>query len=100
MLVRFNLNLGQWVTLTGGQFFAAFRLVVHTQEGEGVDRGLAFVQGEFVFTSFLCLLCGSCFLALFLVLAFTLMCVWVGWTLDGYLALDVNLLAFVLGGFL
>ena len=67
----------------GGQFFAAFRLVVHTQEGECVERRLAFVQGEFVFTSFLCLLCGSRFLTLSLVLAFTLMYVWVCWTLDG-----------------
>ncbi|KIK28288.1 hypothetical protein PISMIDRAFT_7759 [Pisolithus microcarpus 441] len=31
-------------TLTGGQFFAALRLVIHTQSGKGVDRSLAFVQ--------------------------------------------------------
>ncbi|KAI6025558.1 hypothetical protein EDC04DRAFT_2722199 [Pisolithus marmoratus] len=33
-------------TLTGGQFFAALRLVVHAQSGKGVDRSLAFVQAQ------------------------------------------------------
>ena len=33
-------------TLTGGQFFAALRLVIHARSGKGVDRALAFVQGE------------------------------------------------------
>ncbi|KAI6121991.1 hypothetical protein F5141DRAFT_1093952 [Pisolithus sp. B1] len=33
-------------TLTGGQFFAALRLVLHTQSGKGVDRSLAFVQAH------------------------------------------------------
>ena len=32
-------------TLTGGQFFAALRLVLHAGSGKGVDRMLAFVQG-------------------------------------------------------
>ncbi|KAL4068648.1 hypothetical protein V8B97DRAFT_1974046 [Scleroderma yunnanense] len=31
-------------TLTGGQFFAAHRLVIHAQSGKGIDRSLAFVQ--------------------------------------------------------
>lgn len=31
--------------LTGGQFFAAIRLVLHAASGKGVDRTLAFVQG-------------------------------------------------------
>jgi len=31
--------------LTGGQFFAALRLVLHAVSGKGVDRTLAFVQG-------------------------------------------------------
>jgi hypothetical protein len=40
--------------LTGGQFFAALRLVIHAELGDGVDRGLAFVQGalSFRFVSF------------------------------------------------
>lgn len=33
-------------TLTSGQFFAVFRLVIHAKSGKGVDRTLAFVQGE------------------------------------------------------
>ncbi|KAI6158111.1 hypothetical protein BKA82DRAFT_22120 [Pisolithus tinctorius] len=33
-------------TLTGGQFFAALRLVIHAQSGKGVDRSLAFVQAQ------------------------------------------------------
>lgn len=33
-------------TLTGGQFFAALRLVLHAKSGKGVDQTLAFVQGE------------------------------------------------------
>jgi hypothetical protein len=32
-------------SLTGGQFFAALRLVLHAASGKGVDRTLAFVQG-------------------------------------------------------
>lgn len=31
-------------TLTGGQFFAAHRLVIHAQSGKGIDRSLAFIQ--------------------------------------------------------
>jgi hypothetical protein len=37
--------MGQFDTLSGGQFFAALRLVVHVDSGKDVDRGLAFVQG-------------------------------------------------------
>jgi hypothetical protein len=46
--------LGQSDVLTGGQFFAALRLVIHAELGDGVDRGLAFVQGalSFRFVSF------------------------------------------------
>ncbi|KIK76917.1 hypothetical protein PAXRUDRAFT_835178 [Paxillus rubicundulus Ve08.2h10] len=33
-------------SLTGGQFFAALRLVVHAESGKGVDRTLAFVQAH------------------------------------------------------
>ncbi|KAF8555616.1 hypothetical protein OG21DRAFT_1483754 [Imleria badia] len=33
-------------TLTGGQFFAALRLVTHAESGKGVDRTLAFVQAS------------------------------------------------------
>ncbi|KAG6370875.1 hypothetical protein JVT61DRAFT_10897 [Boletus reticuloceps] len=33
-------------TLTGGQFFAALRLVIHAGSGKGVDRTLAFVQAS------------------------------------------------------
>ncbi|KDQ50035.1 hypothetical protein JAAARDRAFT_51495 [Jaapia argillacea MUCL 33604] len=32
--------------LTGGQFFAVLRLVTHTHEGLGVERGLVFVQAH------------------------------------------------------
>lgn len=34
--------------LSGGQFFAAIRLVVHAESGREVDRTLAFVQGMFL----------------------------------------------------
>ncbi|KAH7912752.1 hypothetical protein BJ138DRAFT_1147554 [Hygrophoropsis aurantiaca] len=37
-------NMLQSDTLTGGQFFAALRLVIHAQCGKGIDRTLAFVQ--------------------------------------------------------
>ncbi|KAH0834650.1 hypothetical protein J3R83DRAFT_10160 [Lanmaoa asiatica] len=33
-------------TLTGGEFFAALRLVIHVKSGKGVDRTLAFVQAS------------------------------------------------------
>ncbi|KAG6812626.1 hypothetical protein H0H92_001845 [Tricholoma furcatifolium] len=32
--------------LTGGQFFAALRLVVHAEQGRDIDRSLAFVQAH------------------------------------------------------
>ena len=41
----FSPNLSQADTLSGGEFFAALRLVVHVENGKDVDRGLAFVQG-------------------------------------------------------
>lgn len=46
ILKLFHPGLGQSDVLTGGQFFAALRLVVHAEAGEGFDKGLAFVQGE------------------------------------------------------
>ncbi|KIK70445.1 hypothetical protein GYMLUDRAFT_32461 [Collybiopsis luxurians FD-317 M1] len=42
----FSPNLSQQDTLTGGQFFAALRLVVHAESGKDVDRALAFVQAH------------------------------------------------------
>ena len=33
-------------TISGGQFFAALRLVVHVESGMDLDRSLAFVQGN------------------------------------------------------
>jgi len=33
-------------TLSGGEFFAAIRLVIHAEHGKEVERALAFVQGE------------------------------------------------------
>jgi len=33
--------------LTGGQFFALLRLVLHARSGAKVDRNLVFVQGEY-----------------------------------------------------
>ena len=46
ILKYFSPNLGQGDALTGGQFFAALRLVVHVDNGKEVDRSLAFVQGK------------------------------------------------------
>ncbi|KAF8872267.1 hypothetical protein BD779DRAFT_1573413 [Infundibulicybe gibba] len=39
-------NLAPEDTMTGGQFFAALRMVVHVEAGKEVDRALAFVQAE------------------------------------------------------
>lgn len=41
----FSPNLSQTDMLSGGQFFAALRLVLHVESGKDVDRALAFVQG-------------------------------------------------------
>lgn len=46
ILKLFRPNLLPSDTLTGGQFFAALRLVIHAKSGKGLDRTLAFVQGE------------------------------------------------------
>ena len=46
------------VRYSGEQFFAALRLVIHAEGGDGVDRGLAFVQG-LLFFSFFCSCCVS-----------------------------------------
>lgn len=45
----FHPNLGQSDNLIGGEFFAALRSVIHAEGGDGIDRGLAFVQGTFLF---------------------------------------------------
>ncbi|KAF5364914.1 hypothetical protein D9758_008169 [Tetrapyrgos nigripes] len=42
----FSPNLSATDTLTGGQFFAAIRLIVHAESGKEVDRTLAFVQAH------------------------------------------------------
>ncbi|KAK7062788.1 hypothetical protein VNI00_000278 [Paramarasmius palmivorus] len=42
----FSPNLSQTDILSGGQFFAALRLIVHAESGKEVDRGLAFVQAH------------------------------------------------------
>jgi hypothetical protein len=44
----FHPNLGQSDSLSGGQFFAALRLVLHVQSGKQLDRTLAFVQGPYL----------------------------------------------------
>ena len=46
ILKLFSPSLGQGDILTGGEFFAALRLVVHVDNGKQVDRSLAFVQGK------------------------------------------------------
>lgn len=46
ILKLFSPSLGAADTLSGGQFFAALRLVVHVDNGKQVERSLAFVQGE------------------------------------------------------
>lgn len=46
ILKLFSPSLGATDTLSGGQFFAALRLVVHVDSGKQVERSLAFVQGE------------------------------------------------------
>ncbi|KAF8831873.1 hypothetical protein HHX47_DHR1001202 [Lentinula edodes] len=42
----FSPNLSQTDMLSGGQFFAALRLVLHVESGKDVDRALAFVQAH------------------------------------------------------
>ncbi|KAJ4485560.1 hypothetical protein J3R30DRAFT_1374642 [Lentinula aciculospora] len=42
----FSPNLSQTDMLSGGQFFAALRLVVHVESGKDIDRALAFVQAR------------------------------------------------------
>lgn len=46
ILKLFYPNLGQTDVMSGGQVLAALRLVTHFEEGKGVDRSLAFVQGK------------------------------------------------------
>jgi len=43
----FSPNMGPMDTISGGQFFAALRLVVHVESGSDLDRGLAFIQGTY-----------------------------------------------------
>ncbi|KXN87266.1 hypothetical protein AN958_08998 [Leucoagaricus sp. SymC.cos] len=47
ILKYFSSTLAQGDTLSGGQFFAALRLVLHASNGRDVDRSLAFVQARF-----------------------------------------------------
>ncbi|PPQ97304.1 hypothetical protein CVT26_006702, partial [Gymnopilus dilepis] len=44
ILRLFSPSLAQGDTITGAEFFAALRLVVHAENGREVDRALAFVQ--------------------------------------------------------
>ncbi|THU84745.1 hypothetical protein K435DRAFT_398635 [Dendrothele bispora CBS 962.96] len=46
ILKFFSPTLSQTDVLTGGQFFAALRLVVHAESGKEVDRTFAFVQAH------------------------------------------------------
>ncbi|KAJ7594071.1 hypothetical protein C8J56DRAFT_427299 [Mycena floridula] len=46
ILKFFSPTLAQTDYLSGGQFFAALRLVVHAESGKNVDRALAFVQAH------------------------------------------------------
>ncbi|KAG1726029.1 uncharacterized protein EDB91DRAFT_1061853 [Suillus paluster] len=46
ILKLFYPNMLHTDCLTGGQFFAALRLVLHAASGKGVDRTLAFVQAH------------------------------------------------------
>jgi len=43
----FTPSPSQEPVLTGGQFFALLRLVLHVRNGAKVDRNLVFVQGEY-----------------------------------------------------
>ena len=45
ILKLFSPNLAPTDSLSGGEFFAVLRLVVHAEKGKEVDRSLAFVQG-------------------------------------------------------
>jgi hypothetical protein len=45
VLKLFSPNLSPADTLSGGEFFAVLRLVMHAQSGKSVDRTLVFVQG-------------------------------------------------------
>ncbi|TFK64798.1 hypothetical protein BDN72DRAFT_962980 [Pluteus cervinus] len=46
ILRYFSPDLNQTDTLSGGEFFAALRLVVHAEGGKEIDRALAFVQAH------------------------------------------------------
>ncbi|KZP12229.1 hypothetical protein FIBSPDRAFT_870406 [Athelia psychrophila] len=46
ILKFFHATFGHSETLSGGQFFAAFRLIIHAECGDGVDRSLAFTQAR------------------------------------------------------
>ncbi|KAF8629480.1 hypothetical protein AX15_003427 [Amanita polypyramis BW_CC] len=46
ILKFFSPSLGQNDTVSGGQFFAALRLVIHADNGKQPDRSLAFVQAH------------------------------------------------------
>ncbi|KAF8810918.1 hypothetical protein BYT27DRAFT_7185239 [Phlegmacium glaucopus] len=46
ILKLFSPNLSSTDSLSGGEFFAVLRLVVHAENGKEVDRSLAFVQAQ------------------------------------------------------
>ncbi|KAF7973096.1 hypothetical protein HWV62_16196 [Athelia sp. TMB] len=46
ILKFFHPTLGHSDTLSGGQFFAAIRLLIHAESGDGVERSLAFTQAR------------------------------------------------------
>lgn len=52
ILRLFSPALAQTDTLSSGQILAAFRLVVHVENGKDIDRGLVFTQGAFKFVPF------------------------------------------------
>jgi hypothetical protein len=52
ILRLFSPTLAHGDTLSGSEFFAALRLVVHAESGREVDRSLAFVQGKSINASF------------------------------------------------
>ncbi|KIM40807.1 hypothetical protein M413DRAFT_446178 [Hebeloma cylindrosporum] len=46
ILKLFSPNLGHGDTISGSEFFAALRLVIHAEGGKDVERSLAFVQAD------------------------------------------------------
>ena len=55
VLKLFCPNMTVTDVLTGGQFFAALRLVTHVRHGRALDGNLVFVQGKHLYQCSLCL---------------------------------------------